>query len=83
MACQQASGQDISDGIDDDDIFQLSGIQMEGDGDGKMTGKFRSKHRPTEIIRPGEDWVTTRTNKMDMGWTLGQLTELAKRSSRA
>ena len=60
---------------------------MEVDGDGKMTGKFKSKHRPTEILRPGEighsTGVTTRTNKMDMGLTLGQVTELAKRSSRA
>ena len=56
MACQQASGQETPDDIDDDDIFQLSGIQMEVDGDGKMTGKLRSKHRPTEILRPGGDW---------------------------
>ena len=40
MACQQASGQETPDDIDDKDIFQLSGIQMEVDGDGKMTGKL-------------------------------------------
>ena len=39
MACQQASGQDISDDIDDSDNFYLSGIQMEVDGDEKMTGR--------------------------------------------
>ena len=51
MACQQVSGQEISGDIDDSDKFYLSGIQMEVDGDGKMTVKFRSKHRPTEILK--------------------------------
>ena len=55
MACQQAPGQEISNDIDNDKSH-LSGIQMEVDGDGKMTGKFRSKHRPTGIFRPGGDW---------------------------
>ena len=56
MACQQASGQETPEDIDDDDIFQLSGIQMEVDGERRATGTFRSKRRPTEILRPGGDW---------------------------
>ena len=56
MASQQASGPEPVDNIDDNGKLCLSGIQMEVEGSGKTTGKFRSKHRPTEILKPGEEW---------------------------
>ena len=53
MARQQALGREPVDNIDDNGKLCLNGIQMEANDDGKMTGRFRSKHHRLKIFKPG------------------------------
>ena len=49
-------GQEPVDIVDNNGKLCLDGIQMEVNDDGKMIGMFWSKHRPTEVFKPGGEW---------------------------
>ena len=56
LACQQAAGGYPPEIVDDKSRFILDGIQMEVDGEGRATGKFRSKSLPVSVFKPGGGW---------------------------
>ena len=55
LLCQEASGGYPPEVVDNNGKFSLDGIQMEVDGKGDPTGKFR-KVRPAGTTHPVGDW---------------------------
>ena len=56
MACQQATRGYPPEIVDSKGKFCLDGIQMEVDGEGNATGKFRDTKRRTPMAKPGGEW---------------------------